>query len=1162
MLGRIDEELPPLAGVIHSVGVLADATLENQTWASFETVLWPKMLGAWHLHRATANRDLDLFVLFSSVAGILGNPGQANHASANAFLDQLAAHRRSLGLPGQAIAWGAWSELGEAEEQRERIAGRREATGAGWFTPERGFRALERLLRQDVTGAVVAAVDWPVFGDSVGGRPSLLEDLLSVAADEDGDASGSEDLLDQLGATPVAGREALLVSFLQGEVQAVLRLASPPDATVGFFDLGMDSLMAVELRNRLNRAFADTYTAPNTLVFDFPTIADLAHHLTGVLGEGVETTPDAATDPEPGLRLPVRTDEAGIAIVGMACRFPGAPDIGAFWRQLEEGRDAVTDGRQDGGSWTGIAGDPAADGGAYRQGGFVEQIDHFDARFFGMTPIGTRMADPQQRLLLETSWRALEDAGIDPEGLKGSRTGVYAGIATSEYRDVMMMAGDEGMNYLGTASSMVVGGVSFKLGLAGPAVPVLLNCAASLVTVQQAMAGLRKGEVDLALVGGVNTIFSPGLTREMGEFGMLSRQGRCKTFDAAADGFVRSEGCGMVVLKRLDEAEADGDRIWAVIRGAAVNQNGASAGPTVPNGPAQERVIGDALAEAGVDPSDVDYLEAHGAGSALGDPIEVQAAAAVYGQGRAEDRPLLIGSVKTNIGHLESAAGVAGLIKVVLSMRRGLIPKHLHFQNPNPHVDWDAMPVQVVSEKTDWPRQPDRPALAGVSAFGISGTNAHVVVEGYGNSGDSETAPGVRYGPEGLPSRVPLSLPDEVAEVPQEEQEPGSRPTRLLPLSAKSDRSLRDLAGRYLAWLDEHDGPQTSDGAATSALLSDMAWTAGIGRSHFGHRAAVVFEDVCSLRDGLGTLAASGGPKTRQTAQVAFAFADQDAQWVGMARALYRSEPVFRAVLERCDAVFREDRGQSLLDGMWTETGSPAGLDDPATARAAHYALASSLTALWASVGIRPDVVLGHGVGELAAAQAAGVLSLEDGLRLSALGVGTGEPLPAAGEAPPGDPDLEAALRDTTFASPTLAMVSGLTGRAMGPDEVLDRTYWLQAREPATQVLAVETLADRGVDVVVEIGSGASLGTANASAGHHVEGNVAAPLFLSVPDASDADTGGTDAVRGFASAVAKAYAAGLPVSFAGLFAGEERRRISLPDYPFERRRFWINASRR
>ena len=564
MLARMDGALPPLAGVIHSVGVLADAALGNQNWEGFETVLWPKILGAWHLHRATADRDLDMFVLFSSVAGVFGNPGQANHAAANAFLDQLAAHRRALGLPGQAIAWGAWSGLGEAEEQRERIAERREAAGTGWFTPEQGFKALERLLHQDATGVAMAVVDWPVFGDSLDGRPSLLEDLLASDTDED-DSSPSEDLLVQLAATPAAGREDLLVSFLQRELQAVLRLPSAPSSTVGFFDLGMDSLMAVELRNRLNRAFSDAYAAPNTLVFDFPTIAELARHLVDALSQA-EAPPAADAAPEPGAPLQPRSEDDGIAIIGMACRFPGAPDIATFWRGLEAGYDAVTDGRRDNGSWTGVTGDPEAEDSTWERGGFVEEIDRFDERFFGMTPIGARMMDPQQRLLLETSWRALEDAGVDPDSLRGSRTGVYTGIATSEYRDLMMMAGGGSLNYLGTASSMAVGGVSYRLGLTGPAMPVMLNCAASLVTVQQAVAGLRDAEVDLALVGGVNAILSPGLTREMAALGMLSPKGRCRTFDAAADGFVRSEGCGMVVLKRLAEAEADGDRIWAVIR--------------------------------------------------------------------------------------------------------------------------------------------------------------------------------------------------------------------------------------------------------------------------------------------------------------------------------------------------------------------------------------------------------------------------------------------------------------------------------------------------------------------------------------------------------------------------------------------------------------------
>ncbi len=1143
MLARMDEALPPLTGVIHSVGVLSDAALGNQSWESFETVLWPKVLGAWHLHRATAERDLDMFVLFSSVAGVLGNPGQANHAAANAFLDQLAAHRRALGLPGQAIAWGAWAELGEAEEQRARIAGRREASGTGWFDPEQGFRAFERLVRQDATGTAVAVVDWPAFGNALGDRPPLLEDLLTGGTDGEEDPSSSEDLLVQLDATPVAGREDLLASFLQREVQAVLRLPSAPASTIGFFDLGMDSLMAVELRNRLNRAFSETYVAPNTLVFDYPTITDLALHLVDALGEP-DTSPDAgqATEAAPGpdaqppAAQPVegRRDE-GIAIIGMACRFPGAPDISAFWRQLETGSDAVTNGRQDSGSWTGVAGDPATGDNIWGRGGFVEEIDRFDARFFGMTPIGARMMDPQQRLLLETSWRAIEDAGIDPESLRGSRTGVYAGIATSEYRDLMSAKGD-GLNYLGTASGMAVGGVAFKLGLMGPAIPVMLNCAASLVTVQQAVAGLRDGAVDLALVGGVNAVLSPGLGREMAALGMLSQQGRCRTFDAAADGFVRSEGCGMVVLKRLAEAEADGDRIWAVIRGAAVNQSGATAGPTAPNGPAQERVIEEALSRAGVQPSDVDYLEAHGTGSELGDPIEVQAAAAVYGRARGSERPLLIGSVKTNLGHLESAAGVAALIKVVLAMRHGLIPKHLHFREPNPHLDWARLPVRVVAEATEWPSMPDRPPIAGVSAFGISGANAHVVVEGYGSPNGEAPAP------DGGPKPVPVSVPGALEALPQQHDGLAARGTRLLPLSGKTASSLRNLARRYLAWLDGRDPAIASDESAVGPALSDMAWTAGVGRSHFDHRVAVAFEDCRSLREGLQALvAADAGFEPVTQAKCAFAYAGWGNGWIGSGQALYASEPVVRAVFDRCQDLLAEMRSASLLDVLLGRTDSE---DAPVgSQRAAVYVLECALTALWSAVGVRPGVVLGHGIGALAAAQAAGVLTLEDGLRLA-----------VALDDPGAVPD------EILTGAQTLTLVDTVSGRAVSPDDVRDAAYWRRqvAGEAGSVGICAQTLASADIGVIVGIGPDTALGTKLAAAWPGA-GNTAAPVILSglgrLESRGDAAKPGPDG--GFAHAVAGAYEAGLAVSFAGLFAGETRRRVSLPDYPFERRRHWI-----
>ena len=1130
MLARIEGELPPLGGVIHSVGVLADAALGNQSRETFERVLWPKMLGAWHLHRATEHRELDLFLLFSIIVGTMGNAGQANHAAANAFLDQLAAHRRARGLPGQAIAWGAWSGLGEAEEQRERITRQRSAFGGGWFTPQQGLRALDRLVRQDPATAVVMAMDWPVFAEAVESAPPLLEDLLATAVEAEGDADAeSDDLPALLRSAPADEREGMLVAFLQREVEAVLRLASPPAPAVGFFELGMDSLMAVELRNRLNRAFAETYTAPNTLVFDYPDIATLARHLAGELGgdeagaaggEAPVAAPEAPPMTEPREDVP-DTDE-GIAIVGMACRFPGAADIAGFARQLEEGRDAVTDGRPDAGPGNGMAGGPIGDG-AFGRGGFVAEIDRFDARFFGIRPIEARLMDPRQRMLLETSWQALEDAGIDPERLRGSLTGVYVGIAASEYRD-LMTAGD-GISYLGTAGSMTVGRVSFQFGLAGPTMPVELNCASALVAVHQAVAGLRQGEVDLALVGGVHAILSPGVTREMAELGLLSPRGRCNAFAAGADGFVRGEGCGLVVLKRLREAEADGDRVWGVIRGSAVNQNGASAGPTVPNGPAQERVIEQALARAGVAPAEVDYLEAHGAGSDLGDTIEVQAAAAVYGRGRAAERPLLIGSVKNNIGHLEPAGGIAGLIKAVLAMNRGVIPPQLHRSELNPNLDWERLPVRVNTELTEWPRYSARPPRAGVSALGISGANAHVVVEGHGGPGGGLTGAATRCWPAGPAQHVAVKVPEWLADGPLDgppvEKEPAPRGARVLPLSGRSDAALHALAARYLTWLDERAEELATDGAG--ALLADMAWTAGVGRNHFAHRAAVVFRDAVELRDRLQSLASadSGAEREpRQAAKMAFAYTGRNGVRNFGSRELYESKPVARAVLDRCEEVLQEARGASLLDALFGNAGT-AEPDDRSWVRPAGYALQCALTALWSTVGIRPHAVLGEGSGQLAAAWAAGAFDLAAGLTLAA----TGE-----------EPET---------ATPSILLIDGATGRVVEPGAEIDRGWW-RAAAPAASHFDLRPLERLEIDTVVEIAPSTEPGISADGTGVRVVGARGAGM-------DDADS--------FVEAVAAAYEAGLPVAFAGLFAGDTRRRISLPTYPFQRRRHWIGPRR-
>ena len=853
MLARIDATLPPLGGVIHSVGVLSDGALGNQTWEKFEEVLWPKMLGAWHLHRATEDRELDLFVLYSSVAGVMGNRGQSNHAAANAFLDQLAAHRRSLGLPGQSIAWGAWSGLGEAEEHRERIAQQLEAAGTGWITPEQGIRAFDHLVRQDVTMGMVAAVDWHVVSDGPDARSPFLEDLVADTADGSADdADSSDDLLATLQGAAASERELVLAVFLQQELQAVMRLPELPALSAEFADLGMDSLMVVELRNRLNRAFAGEYTVSNTAVFDYPTATGLARYLSQELGQpGEADAEDQQPQARPETPRPVspQSSHDGIAIVGMACRLPGAEDLSAYWRLLEAGENTVTDGRQDGGVWDGVPGDPAAADAAYRTGSFIQGIDHFDPLFFRISPKEAWTIDPLQRLLLETSWQAVEDAAIDPERLKGSRSGVYVGIGSSEYRSLVEKSGRGGA-HLNTAGSVTVGRVAFSLGMEGPAVPLDLACTSSLVAVHQAVEGLRQGEIDLALAGGVNAILSTTVTRALEEAGMLSSQGQCLSFDASADGYVRGEGCGVVLLKRLSDAEADGDRIWGVIRGSAVSQTGAGLAVTVPSGRAQERVMEEALARAGVAPDEIDYVEAHGAGTEVGDSIEAGAIAAVYGQDRATDRPVWMGSVKTNIGHLESASAIAGLIKVVLGMRQGAVPRHLHFSDPSPEINWDRLPVRVATEAMDWPSTPGRMPMAAVNAFGISGANAHIVVEGHEAAADPSQA-GRQWRPVGSPRLVDADdTPDGVAVELQAK--------RLLPLSAKTSEALKDLVRQYLSWLDEHADELSASGAATDPLLSDMAWTASTGRSHFSQRAAVVFSDVASLHQQLRGLLEGG----------------------------------------------------------------------------------------------------------------------------------------------------------------------------------------------------------------------------------------------------------------------------------------------------------------
>ena len=837
-----------------------------------------------------------------------------------------------------------------------------------------------------------------------------------------------------------------------------------------------------------------------------------------------------------------------IAIVGMACRFPGASNISAFWRLLEAGQNAVSEGVPGSGvgRWGQLFPDDTVQNESCRYGAFVDDIDQFDDAFFRISPVEAELLDPQQRMMLEMSWEALEDAGIDPEGLRESRTGVYTGISNDEYRmlvvDSSKPAEAAGCLYAlsGTNLNGASGRVSFVLGLRGPAKAVDAACASSMVSVHDAVADLQQGKADLAIAGGVQAILNGRIYELRADSMMLSPDGQCKAFDASANGYVRGEGCGVVVLKRLSEAEADGDRIWAVIRGAAVNHGGASVGLTVPNTPALEEVMETALSDAGISPLEMDYLEAHGTGTSVGDPIEIDAVAAVYGKGRTADRPLLIGSVKTNIGHLESAAGVAGVIKAALVLNRGVIPKHLHFHNPNPSLDWDRLPLQVTSSMMDLPHRPERPRLAGVNSFGISGTNAHIVMEEY--RGPDGAAAGEPWAV-GSGKSVTVSLPVTVGDLPVPEQEVQPRRTRLLALSGKSEGALGDLAERYLSWLDERVDQLSLESGALP-LLADMAWTAGVGRSHFDHRAGVVFHDAESLRERLRGLAeADRGASSRTPTRVAFAYTGQGSQWVGMGQTLYESEPVARAVLDRCEAVLLQERGTSLLDVMFGRAGGEGELGDTAWEQPALYALQCALTALWSSVGVRPEVVVGHSIGELAAAQAAGVFSLEDGMRFAAKRGALMSQMEEGGmaaifvpaervasaveevNADSSDPglsisgyngthqvvsgpiagieaisqrfeleevrvrrlnttrafhsalvepildELETSFSGVEIQSPSLTVISNLTGQAVEPGQVQDGAYWRRhAREPVAFAEGVKTIADLGVDVVLEIG--------------------------------------------------------------------------------------------
>jgi acyl transferase domain-containing protein/acyl carrier protein len=807
-----------------------------------------------------------------------------------------------------------------------------------------------------------------------------------------------------------------------------------------------------------------------------------------------------------------------IAIIGTGCRFPGgAENPEAFWRLLRDGVDAITEVPAD--RWDlekYYNPEPDMPGRVCtREGGFLTGVDTFNPEFFGISAREAVSIDPQQRLLLEVSWEALENAGQVPEHLHNTSTGTFIGIYLNDYSKVMSSIGDvsniDAFSAIGNSLSVAAGRLSYFLGLKGPSMAVDTSCSSSLVSVHLACQSLRLKECNLALAGGVGLNLVPDTSIALSRTRMLNPDGRCKTFDAAANGFVKGEGCGLVVLKRLSDALADGDNILALIRGSAVNHNGRSSSLISPNGLSQQAVIRQALENGGVEPAQIDYVEVQGTSTSVGEPIEVTALEAVYGKNRPQDKPLVIGSVKTNIGHLEPASGIASLIKVVLALQHGEIPAHLHFKQPNPHINWNELPLKVPVQRMPWPITEKR-RLAGVSAFGFSGTNAHVVVE--------EAPQKIQNDACGLANAA-------LTKFKIQNEDAIERPLHLLTLSAKTDEALVQLAERYEKHLANNP----------DLALGDICFSANTGRSHFQYRISAIASSSTELYKKLAAF--SAGEKTvglfhgkvADSPKIVFLFPDTGSEYAGMGRKLYETQPKFRQAFDCCNEILRFSLKCSLVEILYSESATSSLLKEPAYSQPALFAIEYALFQLWKSWGIEPSAVMGYGVGEFVAACVAEVFSLSDSLKLIAERGRLMQALPQQGEM------ASEILKEVTYSQPQIPVISHLTGELATPSYCS-----LQAQQPVNLAASIDNLVQQDYKIFVEVGP-------KSNYLPDVE-----KVWLSTlnPDKDD--------WQQILESLASLYARGVKVDWLGFDRDYSHHYVELPTYPWQRKRYWFEPN--